>query len=229
MLVKRTEEGQEPSVWLQAVLLTSCSIQDVMEEKGVRRGDKRCRISGGLTWSHGLTIAHIRYLWNSSYCMAWMRCNWGRIINLDGWRYSWKKKRKASTDDNSHCCFLTVLTTAFTKFSSESAVPEEIGSSCSRWIMQILKFIIRNYSVPAVLCCMSIASVQSIGRARRAYSVRKKWEQLTEGCEIAFIIALFSRHGVIQNTVHFLIPDRSIWICMWQVFPCEANRKARQC
>lgn len=129
-----------------------------MEEKGVRRGGKRCRISRGLTWSHGLTIADIRYLWNSSYCMAWMRCNWGRIINLGGRRYSWRKKRKASTDDNSNCCFLTVLTTAFTRFSSESAVPEEIGSSCSRWIMQILKFIIRNYRVPAVLCCMSIAS-----------------------------------------------------------------------
>lgn len=178
-------------------------------------------------WSHGLTIADIRYLWNTSYCTAWMRCNWERIINLGGWRYSWRKKQKASIDDNPNCCFLTVLTIVFARFSSEPAVPEEIGSSCSRWTMQILKFIIRNYIVPAVLCCLSIASVDWVNRARRMYSVRRKWEELTDGCEITFTTALFS--NVIQNRVHFLIPDWSIWICIWQVFPWEGKRKARQC
>lgn len=57
--------------------------------------------------------------------------------------------------------------------------------------MQILKLIIRNYSVPAVLCCMSIASVQSISRARGTYRLRRKWEELTEGCEVAFTTAYF--------------------------------------
>lgn len=107
----------------------------------------------------------------------------------------------------------------------EPAVPEESGSFCSRWTMQILKIIIRNYIVPAVLCCMSIASVDSISRARRTYSVRRKWGELTEGCEITFTTALFSRHGIIQNTVHFLIPDWSICICIWQVFHGEQSER----
>lgn len=174
-----------------------------------------------------MTIADIRYLRNSCYCMSWMRCNWESIINLGGWRYSWREKRKASIDASSNCCFLMVLTTVFARWACSAW--GECGRFCSRWTMQILKIIIRNYIVPVVLCCMSIASVESISRARRTYSVRRKWGELTEGCEITFNTALFSRHGIIQNTVHFLIPDWRIWMCIWQVFPWGAIRKARQC
>jgi len=77
----------------------------------------------------------------------------------------------------------------------------KIWSSCSRWIMQILKVVIKNFSVSAILCCVSIAWAQSI---EKNIHCEKQIKRAHWRCGISFTTGLFSRHAVIQNTVCLL-------------------------